>query len=1210
MKEQLTKDLSLKLMEKIISEEIKGKELWGDIAISEEEYENIRDRIKAILENSSLTITDLCIIYPISITTFMVFLMRYKYDTNFWGLVREELNIPICGPIESEIGSCVRSTFTKNKFDYSDVKDERRINMEPILYEAGLPPESCLDDLFYVLKYDSHSIFDPRLIIEDLIDMRSYHIRKPMLRFLKRFQNDRALEFVLEVRDAMLCVDQRRSGNSRYIGKYTDWKAEEKTCGRGNRRKKQEFQTRPYLSFENGKRGLCMVLPHTILANEWIDDVAWVIACSDGTEIRKKMTVFGDEGRRFVQSVEIPVCVANEYCISLVDEESIEESVIIEWTILGVGNDGILFFNSNGRIVTSNYLQLPYGIMLLGKNVKLLECKHVNSVYQSYPTDRENFRIVSLEPLGRDAEVKYFAVGESVTLKARPQVNISFEGRLLFSMPNDGKFRLFTEIPDLDISIDEMAFTDGLNLRIGKEVVDISNIFEAGNAHIQLKKYDDNIFIQYGTYSIRLYQHDSFLRQAEFSYVPKIKTTYSAIMRWPEMNERKSKRIFKFERMDDWQLEFDECVVYSNKENYVVECPEGMGVVYGRIKSADTDNNYVCSFELPINPLAVEVISSDGEFQETITNRVVRLGLSDIDMKEYWISMESFGKYKNSHYSVKLHSANGIEQEESICLSKDGGGNLNLACFYDSLRACPLPAQLELWCDDSEEKVLPLIVISDTVELNKRPSFVSGKNKDFISLSINDDERDLVVKRFGVKQIEYHLQYSTSKLSNTGERRGYPLEERLVDGIYIIESNKQQGDFIFEDEGNFEITNGKNILYISAREKGTPIKDFKSWIDQLIRDIIQAGITSDIRQLKAYNLLGKLSELPTDGIGIEEYEKMTALAFFANSKCVDVKKNSIYECMREISEKVLDARKRLEIIRVLADVNCPQEVFDLCLDIYNLLLFEPGAADSKSLAGKIENNSTELSLLLLMGIDAPLRDTIYRDKYRELIGRESIKALLSVPGEKDVLMIAEEQKRFLREQSPCRVKINLTNEISGYMKPIQEMLEVTYKSIVFNKSKKPDFGLYFDRIRYVDQYVNWYSLSHNKDGDMYPEKRSMMLEAVKKNCVNIVKYTKNLNMGGLHSIVSRYDEALHDRTESDLLSNMNANDYSRYFYLQGMAALFAKLPPEFRKYGEAIKTGENFMIYASTIAPRISRRDIVMASTFIYLMRKEEKICR
>ena len=39
-------------------------------------------------------------------------------------------------------------------------------------------------------------------------------------------------------------------------------------------------------------------------------------------------------------------------------------------------------------------------------------------------------------------------------------------------------------------------------------------------------------------------------------------------------------------------------------------------------------------------------------------------------------------------------------------------------------------------------------------------------------------------------------------------------------------------------------------------------------------------------------------------------------------------------------------------------------------------------------------------------------------------------------------------------------------------------------------------------------------------------------------------------------------------------------------------------------------TGEEFMCYASAIAPRISRRDLIMASTFIYLMRKEEQLCR
>ena len=173
---------------------------------------------------SSIDIRYICDHYPCSVTTFLIFLVRYEYNVNFWGLIGQELNISINGPVEAEMGHCARRMFRKYGFDYSDVKDERRINLEPILYEAGSPPDSSLDDRFYVLKYDTYSVFDPQLNIEDLVAMRSYKIRKPMLRFFKRFRDDRAVEFVLEVHDAMLAVDQNMSGESHYIDNYSEWK--------------------------------------------------------------------------------------------------------------------------------------------------------------------------------------------------------------------------------------------------------------------------------------------------------------------------------------------------------------------------------------------------------------------------------------------------------------------------------------------------------------------------------------------------------------------------------------------------------------------------------------------------------------------------------------------------------------------------------------------------------------------------------------------------------------------------------------------------------------------------------------------------------------------------------------------------------------------------------------------------------------------------
>ena len=75
---------------------------------------------------------------------------------------------------------------------------------------------------------------------------------------------------------------------------------------------------------------------------------------------------------------------------------------------------------------------------------------------------------------------------------------------------------------------------------------------------------------------------------------------------------------------------------------------------------------------------------------------------------------------------------------------------------------------------------------------------------------------------------------------------------------------------------------------------------------------------------------------------------------------------------------------------------------------------------------------------------------------------------------------------------------------------------------------------------------------------------------------------------------------------------MYASDFSinLYFYIQGLAALLAKIPTDFDKYDIYRNIGIQFMSAASEIAPRLSRRDILMAGTFVYLKRKEEELCR
>lgn len=99
-------------------------------------------------------------------------------------------------------------------------------------------------------------------------------------------------------------------------------------------------------------------------------------------------------------------------------------------------------------------------------------------------------------------------------------------------------------------------------------------------------------------------------------------------------------------------------------------------------------------------------------------------------------------------------------------------------------------------------------------------------------------------------------------------------------------------------------------------------------------------------------------------------------------------------------------------------------------------------------------------------------------------------------------------------------------------------------------------------------------------------------------------------MPGAKKSVVLYESALRARYSGDLFSNMSSAIPARYFYLQGLAAFLSQLPAEYSKYGWIVRTGDRFMEKAFSIAPRIARRDLLMASVYIYLKQKEELLCQ
>ena len=167
------------------------------------------------------------------------------------------------------------------------------------------------------------------------------------------------------------------------------------------------------------------------------------------------------------------------------------------------------------------------------------------------------------------------------------------------------------------------------------------------------------------------------------------------------------------------------------------------------------------------------------------------------------------------------------------------------------------------------------------------------------------------------------------------------------------------------------------------------------------------------------------------------------------------------------------------------------------------------------------------------------------------------------------------------------------------------------KDPFFDISKKPDYGISFGRIKCVDQYVNWYRNTHDRDSTMYPEVEDIMQKVVKENYLDIINKITQLKKDKRYgSMTQNYETVIKARCGNDISTiPLNIPSYPRYFYLLGLAAYLAKLPSFTDNLDEYRNVGIKFMSEAFIVSPKLAKRDVLMAGIYMYLKRKEERIC-
>lgn len=1209
MNTKITSDLTLREIEKIIKKEIPQCEYWGDLDLSYEEYEILLQAIRGLFHNNSLPLDNLCGIYSHAVVTFLVFFVRYEYDANFWDKLSDRLDIDININDHKIFGDWATFCFRKYKMDYSDAENDAYKIIAPIMHQACLPPESNLDDLFYVLKYGYSNYFDPEIVIDDLLSSRSYMLRKPMRRFLNRFRNGRAIDFLLEVRDAMLSVDQKCPSGTRYEEAYFEWKTQESSAESVNLRKKQDNQTRPYLYFDNGNKGLSIVLPRIILEDEWVEDVIWTIKTHSGYHREISCNVIGAGGKRYTDNMTVPVPPSDEYLIEYETFEGFDDGITLKWNVEGIQRNKVVTFNSSGRQFSANYLQKPFMTMILSKDVDILTSDDLLIEDQYYPTNDNSYRVVSIIPLSQESKLIIDSDDTDKTYILKPQINMALEGETLFSL--DASSNIFTQIPTLVLSADDSVIFNNLEICIRGHFypIDLSDV----QKYINISKFAKDIISVYGTYSIRLYQNKKYLKQIEFYYVPNIKTNYVPMLFWPSQDTRKEDKKYVFQKIDGWELEFNQCKVFDSDESYSVMVPSNLGCIDVILRSLADDIRFECHMKLPVKVLSVEIVDEYGELLENITNKIYKTGVDLILESEKWLSIKIYGYLIDRSYSVCLVSPNGIEKSVNLKVAQNGSVNINLGVFYDALRRCPLPCEIDLVCDEDESKSLPLVRINEKLAMEERVSFLRSDKKKLIILKKLDDGKDIEVTRFGYNQKSINIPYSEAILSKSGTGIGYKYPYDFSDGIYIISGSKEQSFFEFEDDEIVELCPGNNILVVSDRDKSdvSSVDSLGVWLETLIFDLFCRDSQQSIQKYQSYIVFLKnptLKNLADNGFNDFDIEKLVALAYIQNSKLTNDKKDFALECMRLISREYMHVGDRYRIIKLLVEMEVPSDIFDICLCEYDLQLFDAIDDEYKSLAASVVNYSVELSMMLMMSSNDSIKECIGKEKYRELIGKEAIRKLLGVSGINDPEMVAVAQKNFINEVKPSYVTISFNDEISGNETAIQGMIVWDNKNPFLDISKKPDYGIYFAHIKYVDQYVNWFKSVHDRNMNLKPEIKNLMIKMVMNNIEPIENGITVLEKDDeLKSMAKTYFSVIRKRfiTNSSSIS-LNTVSLPRFFYLQGIAAFFSRLPLYREDLDDLRKIGISFMADADIVAPRLSKRDLLMAEVYRYLKFKEE----
>lgn len=1210
------KDMSLSEAEAKISAQISKVEYWGDLQISASDYELLKQALWDYKAHEHVTIGVLLTRYPLCMVTVAVFIARYEYNGDFWGPFTAAFNEDIPANEQSVLGKKILAIMRCMGFDV-DSKTYSRKYVDAIIHQACLPPQSNFAGFFYALSTNSNHIFDPEELLDELQSERAYLLHEPAKHFLEEFQDTRAIDFLVELHENAVAVDSGVETNEPTANLYREWKAREKAQNRGRSKDDQALQLHPYLAFDNEGKGLCVVLPDFILSDEWVTEAKWEISGAEGFEWTGQNRVFEKDGRRYIRERYVSVQPQSKFSIKLTDAEieEADEKPLFEGTVQGVAEDGILIFDSTGRLVRGNYLTTRESTLVAGA----LTCLYPNSSLQmenQYYPNQGDYGFFTLKAYDSDAQLIWQdKLKLDHKIAVRTHTTMSCEGQTIFGVPaRAGEIPAFVCAPGVAVNGDKPS---GMRVYLDGQELDLSE--PIGDEAQSLIHLPDNIAL--GRHSVRAYCGGRFLCMTEFYLFPEIHSNYEPDLQWT--GNVSQPRTITFELPENCKLELDELEAESGRDNKVrVDCPEGLGELSGNVILLDKEQRLCAHFHLPLSPVSVALVDAGSAEEANDTLAVHNYSLNEFEAGEPWLTVKFRSEYIDKGYQVQLVSVDGIVQSAQLSVSRDCA-RLNLGIFKDSLAHMPLPAILQLVCLEHPDLPLRILRVEEKTEFLTRPRVIPQYFMFQASENLPDDLL-LEITRYGSQQSSTAVLLSckNKKLDKKREWWGIPLQQALSDGIYFVRTQTENFSFFDEAPRNNELLKSRNNVFLIQDGKTKLPKEIVSaedLINHLISDYL-CGVEPVPEKSKAvFWVSNAKAALLTDAeLSDADFEKLIALSEFASMDSTSKKwKRALEKAMRYIGLNVLGPASRYKLLQKIAHIGCSENAFGACWQHYSLYPFaqEISKDDSDALARAIAPYSDELALVMLLHSGKSIQQIFGIRRFWDLVGENALLSFITVSEPADESSARLAQRSFLYERPLKGVVIQMDAEITGRQELLSQMIERDGFIARINYQKAPNTGKVFDRITYADLYTNWLRINDRDldsgEGDN-SWKKPLMINAVKRYQDILVGAVKTMSYApGTARYVGNYFNALAKRkSESCMSTTKNVVSRPRFFYLEGVAAFLCAAHSYFGITEPVFSAAQGYMVYSVQVAPRMAQRDMLCAETYLYLKTKEIEICQ